>query len=445
MKRVLSILSLVALTMAFVTPVFAVEQKEWTLAVFLNADNNLDPFGVEDQNEMAKVGSSDFLNIVTLIDRERGPACYNFIEKGNVRKLQDLGEVDMGDYRLLVNFTKWVVENYPAKHYAFVVWNHGSGWKKKGIKRGISYDDSSNNHITTEQLGVALDEMKKIIGHNVDILDFDACLMQMAEVLYVCQGKVDYVMASEETEPGKGAPYDDILTTLTKTTPVEEFGKNWVKAFCASYNNGSQGYEACTQSFVKVAEMAGVIDAMNGFAKATMAGKYNSEFQTALNKVQKFAEPENIDLLHLVSLLKPLIKDEGFQTAANKVVAALKKAVVANGNIDASMKNAKGMAVYFPADSYAFDDKYKELDFSKNTFWDDMILDFFKKKTVTTMVGAVESGNVAALRTFVKSSKNRELNAYVAEALNFRLFSEGGLSNSVVEEASALVKELTAR
>lgn len=445
MKRVLSILSLVMLMAAFVTPAFAVEQKEWTFAVFLNADNNLDPFGVEDQNEMAKVGSNDFLNIVTLIDRERGPACYNVIEKGNVRKLKDLGEVDMGDYRLLIDFSKWVVENYPAKRYAFIIWNHGSGWKKKGIKRGISYDDSSNNHITTEQLGIALDEMKKVIGHNIDILDFDACLMQMAEVLYVCQNKVDYVVGSEETEPGKGTPYDDVLTTLVKTATTEEFGKNWVKAFCASYNNGSQGYEACTQSLFKVSEMAAVLDAMNGFAKATMAGKYNAEFQTALNKVQKFAEPENVDLVHLVSLLKPVIKDEGFQTAANKLNAALKKAIVANANIDASMKNAKGMAVYFPADSYAFDEKYKDLEFCKNTFWDDMVLDFFKKKTVTTMVKAVESGDLTALRTFVSNSKDHELNKLVAEALNFRLFSEGGLPSSVVAEASALLKELSGK
>ena len=445
MKRVLSILALVVVMAASVTPSFAAEQKEWTFAVFLNADNNLDPFGVEDQNEMAKVGSNDFLNIVTLIDRERGPACYNFIDKGNVRKLKDLGEVDMGDYRLLVDFTKWVVENYPAKRYAFIIWNHGSGWKKKGIKRGISYDDSSNNHITTEQLGIALGEMKKIVGHNIDILDFDACLMQMAEVLYVCQDKVDYVVASEETEPGKGTPYDDVLKTLTKGSGTEEFGKNWVTAFCESYNNGSQGYEACTQSLVKVAEMAGVLDAVNGFAKAAMAGKFANEFQAALNKVQKFAEPENIDLVHLVNLLKPVIKDEGFQTAAGKLLTALKKAIVANANIDTSMRNAKGMAIYFPADSYAFDEKYKDLEFCKSSFWDEMVQDFFRKKTATTLATSLERGNVAALRAFVNSSKDRELNRYVAEALNFRLYSEGGLSSSVTAEAGDLVKLLSAR
>ena len=58
--------------------------KEWTFAVFLNADNNLDEFGVEDQEEMSRVGSNENLNIVTLIDRENGPARINYIEKGKI-------------------------------------------------------------------------------------------------------------------------------------------------------------------------------------------------------------------------------------------------------------------------------------------------------------------------------------------------------------------------
>ena len=93
--------------------------KEWTVAVFLNADNNLDYFGVQDQKEMAKVGSNDYMNIVTLIDRERGPAQINYIEKDNIKKIKDMGELDMGDYKEFVKFVRFVKENYPAKHYCF--------------------------------------------------------------------------------------------------------------------------------------------------------------------------------------------------------------------------------------------------------------------------------------------------------------------------------------
>ncbi|HPW57436.1 MAG TPA: hypothetical protein PLK58_02260, partial [Candidatus Rifleibacterium sp.] len=97
MKRVSSIIVVVTLLLcAAYTPANAAAVKDWTVAVFLNADNNLDPFGVEDQREMAKVGSSDFLNIVSLIDREHGPAQINYIEKNNIKKVKDMGEMDMG-------------------------------------------------------------------------------------------------------------------------------------------------------------------------------------------------------------------------------------------------------------------------------------------------------------------------------------------------------------
>ncbi|MBF0498748.1 MAG: hypothetical protein HQM09_01335 [Candidatus Riflebacteria bacterium] len=453
MKRAVSIFGLFFLSLSFISsPVFAAntaapQQKEWTFAVYLNADNNLDPFGVEDQNEMAKVGSNDWLNVVTLIDREKGPASYNYITKGKIQKLKDLGELDMGDWHQLVTFAKWVKASYPANHYALVIWNHGSGWKKKdhAVTRGISYDDSSNNHITTAQLGQALGEIKTALGKNIDILGFDACLMQMAEVAFVCREKVDYIVGSEETEPGKGTPYDDALKTLTKTTPVEDFAKAWVKAYIASYNHGSQGYEACTQSLLKVSELDGVIDAMNGFAKAAIAGKFANEFTTALSQVQKFAEPENVDLIHLMNLLKVSVNDMALKTAIDKVLAACDKAILANGNIDDTMKNAMGLAVYFPPDSYAFDSTYTSLEFCQAGMWDEMIQDFFKKKTSATLVSSIEKGDMSVLRDFVSSdsTSNQDLIKFVIGDINFRLHSEAGLPANVTAEASNLIGELS--
>ncbi|MBF0503436.1 MAG: peptidase C11, partial [Candidatus Riflebacteria bacterium] len=138
-----------------------------------------------------------------------------------------------------------------------------------------------------------------------DIMCYDACLMQMVEVGYEAQGYIDYIVGSEETEPGKGTPYDDVLNALsTKTLAVEDFAKAWTKAYIASYNHGSQGYEACTQSTMKVAAYGDLCDAVNGFAKAAMVGKFQVEFADALSKVQKFAYPENIDLIHFMNLLK---------------------------------------------------------------------------------------------------------------------------------------------
>src|SRR5262245_56016982 len=43
--------------------------SSWTLLVYMVADNNLEPFALQDIAEMADVGSSQNLNIIVQIDR----------------------------------------------------------------------------------------------------------------------------------------------------------------------------------------------------------------------------------------------------------------------------------------------------------------------------------------------------------------------------------------
>ena len=65
MRKVSSIIAATALMISVSAASFAAApakkpakkaaMKEWTFAVFLNCDNNLDRFGVEDQEEMARL------------------------------------------------------------------------------------------------------------------------------------------------------------------------------------------------------------------------------------------------------------------------------------------------------------------------------------------------------------------------------------------------------
>ncbi len=445
MKRVVCIAVLFFLVACAVAPVHAAAKKEWTIMVFLNADNNLDPYGVEDMKEMAKIGSSDFANIVVLIDREKGPASLNYIEKGKITLLKEMGEIDMGDYNVLVDFVKNTAAAYPANHYAVIVWNHGSGWKdgNGAIIKGISYDDESGNHITTNQLTTACRQIKAALGKNLDIFAFDACLMQMAEVAHAMPG-VDYIVASEEVEPGAGWPYDGVLSGLTKTSTPAQFAAHIVKAYAASYNGGSQGSSSTTQSALEMKNYGAFKDAIDGFAKAAMAGNYATQFKDALNKVQKFYYRTNIDLPHFVELLKVSINDVGFQTACDKLLAASAKLIIANGLSGYSTKNAKGLAIYFPASSYSFSASYNDLAFAQDTLWDEMVQDFYKKTTTTTVVADVENGDLSSLMAYVSTANenNREVSAHLINKLNFRVFAEGGLDHSTQDSVRNLIAEL---
>ncbi len=444
MKRVSSIIVAVTLLLcAAYTPANAAAAKEWTLAVFLNADNNLDPFGVEDQEEMAEVGSNDNINVVSLIDRERGPAQINYIEKGNIKKIKDMGELDMGDYRQLTSFAKFIKENYPAKKYCFVIWNHGSGWKAKtgaSVHRGISYDDSSNNHITNAQLGTAMAEIKTILGQNLDVLEMDACLMQMVEVGHAVYENVDYIVASEELEPGKGAPYHDILRGVKAGMSAEAFANNWVNAFGKSYMGGSQGYDESTQSAVDCTKFSSLVDAVNGLAKALMSGKNATLVKSAAAKVQKFGDPGNVDLVHFAELLKAGGADATVKTACDKVIAAVKAAVISNKVTGSSTTNAKGIAIYLPA-NLVLENKYTSLSFAKATMWDDMIVTLGKKEAAERVVADVTAGNLDEMRNLLSAaSQNPDDESYriALRELNFAVYSEKLLPASIEGEFTTL-------
>ena len=133
-----TIIAVFALSLAFAHTSHA--KAEWTVMVFLNADNNLEEFGLEDFQEMAKVGSSDKLNIVVQFDRTPGYAkstpdwtqTLRFRVTKDMKALPanalaDIGEQNMGDGKTLEQFVSWAMKEYPANHYMLDVWDHGQG------------------------------------------------------------------------------------------------------------------------------------------------------------------------------------------------------------------------------------------------------------------------------------------------------------------------------
>ncbi len=114
----------------------------WTIMVFMNGDNNLEPDALVNFRQMAAVGGSQNVNVVVQFDRIMKYAhtqpdwaqTLRFVIKKGTNPLpadavQDIGEADMGDPAVLSDFVKWAKANYPAQHYMLVIWDHGEGWR----------------------------------------------------------------------------------------------------------------------------------------------------------------------------------------------------------------------------------------------------------------------------------------------------------------------------
>ena len=353
--------------------------KEWTVMVFVNAKNNLERYGLLDMNEMEMIGSTDKVNVVVELGRIAGYDSSDgnwvssrryLVKKDNDFKkvtspvVKDLGKVDMGDYKHLIDFANWAKTTYPAKKYMLVVWNHGAGWiKTRGDSvKGISYDDETGNHMTTPQLGLAM----KAIG-KVDVYGSDACLMQMPEVNYEIKDYADYIVGSEETEPGDGYTYNLLLGPLVAKPAMSgaELGKLTVNAYADHY--GTQDH---TQSLIKSAAMTGLVPVVNNFVKAAMASGEKALVKTALNGAQSYAYPENKDLWHFLSLYAASSKDANVKTAAKSLQDYLTGTLVLHNRVNSTYSDSHGLAIYMPGSANS---AYNELAWAKAAQWDEFI------------------------------------------------------------------------
>lgn len=288
-------------------------KKSWTVMVYLNAANNLEPFGIEDMNEMETVGSDANVNIVVECARFRGkatqrpnPAYLNnpFTEFGGtfywgldnspgthryyilkdddkvrIRSvlLGNVGETDAGRPEPLAEFGKWAVDNFPADHYALVIWNHGAGWS------GVSYDDNTHHGMDMPDVRQACEKiceaLKKQNKEKIDVLDFDACLMATLEVAFELKDTVDYLAASQEVEPGEGMQYADYLKWLA-TYPeasAPSLAKAMVETYVKSYAPGgsqtSKDFWAGgeTKSAIRCSQAPALKNAVEDVAKLLLA------------------------------------------------------------------------------------------------------------------------------------------------------------------------------
>ena len=381
------LLFLIASILSLSAQALPLAQKEWTFLLFLNGHNNLSSFGDMNIKDMEKSGSTDQVNLVV----EWGKSDSNLTSRLLVKKSTDPSKVtspiimslkdrDMGDVNSLVDFVKWGADNFPAKHYFVAVWNHGSGWHFQDankIKSGeismndISYDDNTGHHITTEQLGLAMAEIKQHIGRNIDIYGSDACLMQMLEVAAEMKNSVDYFSGSEETEPGEGWPYDTFTkkwTQAPQSTPAEVsilLSKEYLRA----YSGGAYGTKSITFSALDLSKLDAVIHSAGALAAHLKAMDADSviKIKASLNSVQSYYYSDYKDYGNLLKTIEalPIKKDASLFAKAKSDM----KSLVLTVDSSASYAKSTGVSVWVPTYSSSEMARYKGLVFDKESNW----------------------------------------------------------------------------
>lgn len=394
--------------------------KEWTVMVFINGKNDLELAGLYNVNQMEKIGSTKDLNIVVEQGRMKGQAGGDTDLDGDwtgsrrmlIKKdkdeekitspvLQEDKVVDMGDYKRAVDFVKWSKAKYPAKRYMLIVWNHGTGWmdplKAKEEGKGISFDDETGNYIRTPQIGLILKEAGK-----VDILAFDACLMNMAEVAYEVKDDAQVIVGSEETVPGLGFPYNLFLGAMAKEPKLstEDTGAVMVEAFKMFYDavkKGAQlsalrgakmdGLAAKMSEFSKLAKEIGDMDALkaarNGVIRydAVGAGSDPDMKISFYGDVSQFAQLASAGLKEHAKAAELKASAAGLQEYIDKELVIYNKSS-GKTRSGRDLAESKGISVYLPPVESRiaqerlegiFEGKYTDFAFDKATGWHNFV------------------------------------------------------------------------
>jgi ABC-type transport system substrate-binding protein/PKD repeat protein len=359
----------------------------WTFLVYLDADNNLEDVGSIDFNEMASVGSNSDLNIVVQMDRtpyyDVGYGDWMdtkrfFVTPGMQpipeNAVEDLGEMNMGDLATLQDFVTWGINNYPADNYALVLWDHGGGWDGAVCWDDTDYGDS----LTLDEVKTAIANAESATGAKIDLLGYDACLMGMAEVVYETKDLVDVVVASEETIPWDGWPYNTVLSDLASDPMMtaQEFGSSIVSRYMEYYTYG--GWE--TNSAINVASTSWLYSSIDAFANALIASMpdYRSQIMEARTYTQTFTYSTYADLHSFADQLTLRLPGGALFDAAVDIENALQSCMIAEGH-GSYLPNAHGLSIYFPSDINQYWSAYETaLDFTADHSWDEFLREFLK-------------------------------------------------------------------
>ena len=303
------------------------------------------------------------------------------IKNGQLKKLKEESGRAMTDPSTLTDFIRFCTEKYPANRNELIFWDHGGG-----SVSGYGYDEKYEKKGSMDLVGIS--KALKNGGTKFDFIGFDACLMATAENALMLDEYADYLIASEETEPGIGWYYTEWVKNFGNNTSMAtlDVGKQIVDGFVSECAKKCRGQKT-TLSVIDLAEFANTVPKnLTAFSKSISTKISNEEYKElsdARYATREFAESSKIDQVDLYDLAVNIGTDEGKQLSE-----AIKKAVKYN-RTSTNMTDAHGVSIYFPYKRTSY------VDPACNTY-DQIGMDSEYAKCIKQFAKLETSGQIAA-------------------------------------------------
>ncbi|MCB5230659.1 MAG: clostripain-related cysteine peptidase, partial [Candidatus Cloacimonas sp.] len=378
----LLLLMLSLLALLFSASCTNIKPAEWTIMIYMAADNNLSEQAVNDIIKMEKAALPPTVNVIVQLDPNQyasDPQARRYkIKQSNLSVISSpvieyLGEIDSGDYLTLADFVNWSMEKYPAERYALAIWSHGSGWTREE-SRWICPDNQSINQMSIAN--GAFRNSFRLFKNQIDILILDACHMQNIEVISEVYPYADYVIGSEEATPFDGFPYYEILNDWGRFSSTESLAKrianNYIEAhkLGGSLNpNGVERRVAC--SVAKSAEIEALLAHLTNFSNRWYPIANSLEIRNARALCHPFnLQESDVDIKELFQNIYNTAANDNLRADASTILNSIERLFPAQMRVNLP-DNTGTATIWYPTYVEFFagsKDLYTKLNFA-STDW----------------------------------------------------------------------------
>ena len=247
----------------------------------------------------------------------------------------------MTDEEELADFIRFCAKKAPADRYILILWDHGGG-----SVSGFGHDETyPNDTMNIGELSKALREG----GVKFDFIGFDACLMATLETALAVEPYADYMIASEESEPGTGWYYTNWLKMLDENSSVNTL--NLGRRICDDFTSKNMMYASATGTTLSVTDLSELNSIVAGrladFGTGLTEQLKNRDYMNvarARTGSREFASSSRLDQIDLVDFCNLLDSPES-RRLAEAVRSAVKYNRVNN------VPDAYGLSIFFPNSS----------------------------------------------------------------------------------------------
>ncbi len=265
--------------------------------------------------------------------------------------LENLGQKSMTDPATLSDFIVYGLTNYPAERYGVILWDHGGG---TAVGYGVDEKNGQGKSMTLPDLQRAFDQAYQSTGSKVDFIAFDACLMGTVETALALHNAANYLIASEELEPGGGHYYTNWLNQLSVTPDIStlDLGKVIINDYIRQSALEDEYYgQNTTLAIYDLSKIEPIYQAMQELSDISSDYFMNNhqgatDLLTARSNSFGYAMNgyEQIDILDYLNHLN--IPE--LEASKDKLAQAVQAAVLYSKCGTDMTSNSFGMAMYYP-------------------------------------------------------------------------------------------------